>query len=178
MSYGAVILNKVKSVYVGHLYHLVHNDELQNGMVCHVGDLVEGEIDLRHVEVPNAETINEKPLVLIRDSEVNYDESSRANAALNKYKIDAGKPARAYELNRDDEFSVTTNMLNGTAEVGKYVVAEAGSLKLKVVDAPTTEVFVGKIDRLETKGTISFVGAPGQVGNINEYAVIRVIKNS
>ena len=180
MSYGVAILNKVKSVKVGHIYSLVHNAELQNGMVCHVGDLVEGEKEIRKVVVPTAETVKADPLVLIAHSEVNYDESSKVNSNLENFKIEANEPFRAYELGRDDIVSISTDVVDGTAEKGKYLVADATKTTLKVADTLLgTEAFAAKIEDVYKLGTTTFVGTiPGAFGNVLDMVKLRIIKNA
>lgn len=181
MAYSVVRLDNVKAVYTGHIFSIKAPEELQNGFVGHLGDFVNGEREVRTLEKPTTASIDQKGLVLIAHSPINYDESTMASASEQNYKIEAGEVVRAYELHEHDIFSVTKegiDLIGADATVGNYVVAQDGSFKLKEVATLTgTEAFVGKIIAQEAVGTTTVVGANGAVGRVLEYVVIEVIKN-
>jgi len=181
MAYSVVRLDNVKAVYTGHIFSVKAPEELQNGFVGHLGGFVNGEREVRTLEKPTTASIDQKGLVLIAHSPINYDESTMASASEQNYKIEAGEVVRAYELHEHDIFSVTKegiDLIGANATVGNYVVAQDGSFKLKEVATPVgTEAFVGKIIAQEAVGTTTVVGANGAIGHVLEYVVIEVIKN-
>lgn len=176
MAKSIVRLDRIKSVYNGHIESVVHNAELQNGFVVQIGGLSGGNRDLRTAVQPTA---GAGALALIAAPEIVQSEYVKTDNALENFSIPAGKATRAYFLERGDIFSVTVDgltLLATDAVVGNYVVAQAG-LKLKEVAAVTTELFVGKIIQLETLGTTTVVGQAGAIARINKYVVIEVVKN-
>jgi hypothetical protein len=176
MAKSIVRLDRVKSIYNGHIESIVHTAELQNGWVAQVGGLKNGNRDLRTAVTPTA---GAGALVLIAAPEIVKSEYVRTDNALENFTNEAGKAIRAYHLERADIFSVTYDGLTliGTDPVvGNYVVAQAG-FKLKEVAAVTTEAFVGKIIAVETLGTSTVIGQAGTIARINKYVVIEVVKN-
>jgi hypothetical protein len=174
---GVVRLDKVKSVYHGNIFSVVHNAQLDNGSVVNVGALKSGERELYQVAVPTA---GAGALALIAAPEVVVDEQFISNQALENFTTPANKPVRAYELAKGDIFSVSYDMLTalagGVPVKNNLVVAQAG-LKLKEVASVTTEAFVGKIIDLEQIGVSTVVGQAGVVQRITKFAVIEVVKN-
>lgn len=171
-----VRLDRVKSIYNGHIESIVHNAELQNGWVAQVGGLKDGNRDLRTAVQPTA---GAGALVLIAAPEIVKSEYVKTNNALENFTNEAGKAVRAYHLERGDIFSVTVDgltLLGANPVVGNYVVAQAG-FKLKEAASVTTEAFVGKIIEVETLGTSTVVGQNGAIARINKYVVIEVVKN-
>lgn len=176
MAKSIVRLDRVKSVYNGHIESVVHNAELQNGFVTLIGGLSGGNRDLRTAVQPTA---GAGALALIAAPEIVQSEYVKTDNALENFSIPAGKAARAYHLERGDIFSVTydgLSLIGAEAVKNNYVVAQAG-FKLKEVAAVTTEAFVGKIIDLETLGTTTVIGQAGSIARINKYVVIEVVKN-
>lgn len=176
MANSIVRLDRVRSVYDGHIDSVVHNATLQNGFVVKVGDLVAGSRELRTALVPAA---GDGALVLIASPEISYPQYVLTDNALENFSTPAGTPARAYHIESGDIFSVTNDgvsLIGTDAVVGNFVVADAG-LKLKEVAAVTTEKFVGKIIAVETLGTTTVVGQAGAIARINKFVVIEVVKN-
>lgn len=178
--YGSVRLDKVKSVYVGNIHSVVYEDGiLENGMVVEVGDLKDGERELHEVVLPTEGS----PIALIAMSEVNYDESHPNMKSIQSFYIPEGLAARAYELQREDIFSITkevfvplSTMVGGVK--GNFVVADG--LKLKEIaedDLTGDEVFLGEIIGKEKIGTPTLVGSAGVISRVIEFIVIRVRKN-
>ncbi|OAO82588.1 hypothetical protein [Anoxybacillus flavithermus] len=181
MAYSVVRLDNLKAVYTGHIFSVKAPEELQNGFVGHLGGFVSGEREVRTLEKPTTTSIEQKGLVLIAHSPINYDETRMANASEQNYKIAQDEVVRAYELNEHDIFSVTKegiDLIGSDPVVGNYVIAQNKSFKLKEVSTLNgKEAFVGKIVAKETVGTTTVVGANGTVGRVLEYVVIEVIKN-
>ena len=185
MSKGIVILSKIKSVYTGHIYSVQDAaKEIENGMVGHKGDLVTGEREVYEFVQPTTASIAEQALILMANPEVNYEEYKRTDASMLNYALPTGEVGRAYEVDRDDVFEVSNDMVDAIgAEVveGNFVVMQNGSNLLKEVAAPAgTEVFVGKITGKRNIGTLTYAGQAGGaagIGNVIELVEIEVIKN-
>lgn len=178
---AVVRLDKVKSVYSGHIFSVEAPETLQNGFVAHLKGLKAGEREIYELDKPTTASISKKGLVLIANPAINYDESKMSSASEQNYQIKAGEIVRAYELNPHDIFSVSKegiDLIGADPVAGNYVVAQNNSFKLKeVASLAGTEKFVGKIVRKDTIGTTTVAGAAGSVGRIIEYVVIEVIKN-
>jgi len=179
---GIVRLDKVKSCYVGHIYSVQANEELQNGFVGHLGELIDGEREVYSLVKPTTESIKKDTIVLIANPEINYEERTMNDYALENYSIPANEASKAYELNKTDIFSVSDDMVdvidksNG-AKKGNYVVAQDGSFKLKEVESlDGTEVFVAKILPLETIGTTTVIGMPGHIGRMTKFIPVQIKK--
>jgi hypothetical protein len=181
MAKGIVVLSKVSSVYAGHIYSVVSNVELENGMFGHIGDLVSGEREVRNFETPTTATIATKSLAVIATPEINYDESKTINRNLGAFSIPTGTVGQANQLKADDELRVSSNMITPIGSevvVGNYLVAQNASMKLKeVATLAGTEKFVAKIEAKEVLGTTTVVGASGTLGNIVNLVAMRVIQN-
>lgn len=178
---AVVRLDKVKSVYGGHIFSVKATEEMENGMVAHLGNLLPEEREVYGLQKPATATIAQKGLVLIAHSPINYDESKMSSASEQNYSIEAGEVVRAYEIHEKDIFSVTKEGLDLLGEnpvAGNYVVAQNGSFKLKeVATLAGTEAFVGKIVRKDVLGTKTVTGQAGVVFRALEYVVIEVVKN-
>ncbi|MHB9924594.1 hypothetical protein [Clostridium botulinum] len=179
---GIVRLDKVKSCYAGHVYSVQANEELQNGFIGHLGDLMDGEREVHSLVKPTTESIKKDTVVLIANPEISYEGRIMSDYALENYSIPANEASKAYELNRTDIFSVSDVIVdvidkaNG-AKKGNYVVAQNGSFKLKEVETlDGTEVFVAKILPLETMGTTTVVGMPGHTGRLTKFIPVQVVK--
>lgn len=179
---GIVRLDKVRSVYNGHI-ESVKSDEptlkLENGFVGVAGELVEREI--RKLEKPVDESAR---LVLIYNSEINYDESTRTTYALEAFTgLDANNASRGYHLEKGDIYSVSPDMIDAIGAKpakGNYLVAQAGSYKLKEVaslDDLKTYGFVAKVAGIEQFGTPTVVGQAGVIQRIMELVVVDILQN-
>lgn len=153
MAKGMVRLDRVSGAS---LYHLVHTAALENGMVCNVGGLAEGERELFQVVTPATATLGTAQLVLIADPEVSYD----AQKGIEDFDIAAGVAARGYGLAVSNIVTVTDNMISGTTKVGEFVIAANGVLKLAASATAGDGRFVGRVIE---KTTLGFYGEPATV---------------
>lgn len=180
-----VRLDSVKARKTGHLYSLIAGEEVQNGMVGIAGNLQEGEREVRSFDKPVAAKLNSQRAVLVYQPEIIADESSRANANLKNFSIQAGTIFRAYELHVDDIFSVSDNAIDALDAdkgpvVGNYVVMQDGSYVLKEVTGEDIagHAFVGRIEDIGSIGRPSPFGQPGIIaGGVINFVGIRVIAN-
>lgn len=178
---GIVRLDKVRSVYNGHIDSVVNQTtDLENGMVGLVGDLVAGERELMTFNAPTGAT--DKGISLIAANEIVYSQFRLTDNALENFYIPAGTAVRAYSIERGDIFSVSfpvmTAIANNTPVKGNYVTLQANSFKLKeVATLAGTEGFTGKIIDTEVWGTTTVLGQAGSIARITNLAVIKVLSN-
>lgn len=177
---SVVRLDNLKSQYQGHIFSVKAPEALQNGQVGIVGDLLDGEREVRQLVKPATANLD-KGLALIANPAIVYDESRSTSALEKNYTIAQDEVVRAYELHEKDIFSVSKDgidLIGAEPVKGNYVVAQNASFKLKEVATVTgTEGFVGKIVRKDTIGTTVVTGQGGTIGGITEYIVIEVVKN-
>lgn len=184
-TYGVVRLDNVNSIYTGHLFSVIGEEEeiIENGMIGTLGDLREtdGEIEREVRSLEKGATANEEPIVLVAHPEVNYDESRTTNNSLEYFHVPVGRPARAYALEQHDVFSVSTKMVDTLAEdavVGNFVAPKDGARILEEVADKPTGAFIGKIVRKDKLGTATVVGSAGVIERPIDLIVIEVQKNS
>lgn len=188
--YGVVRADNLRARHRGPLYSVLGEtgEDLENGMIGVIGDPVESkdweekayiERELRNLDPIKG---NEDPIVLVYSDEIRYEEFSREDSSKEYFFIPAGIPAKAYKLLAGDIFSVSKLVtLDDSSTVGKpknYVEPKAGERFLAETADKPEGAFVGKILRNDTIGTITRVGAAGQVGRPIELTVIEVLKNS
>lgn len=177
--HGVVRLDDVRAVYNGKIYSVAYDaDILENGMIGVVGDLVEGEREIRKFVKPSGTT---EPVAIVAHSEINYNEDRISNNALENFFIPAGQPARAYNLERADIVSVSKDMvtpLETSIEIGAKVTTAADSMLMTEVASPTgDEAFLGKVIDKEKIGTATVVGQAGAISRVVEFIVVEVEKN-
>lgn len=182
MANSVVRLDKLKSVYGGHIYSVEAPEALQNGFVAALKGLKAGEREVYEIEKAGTD----KPVVLVAHSPIIYDNARMGANSEQNYEIESGEVVRAYELQPRDIFSVTKeglNLIGADAVVGNYVVGNGTDFKLTEVAEldtvnPGSETFVGKIVRIDTIGTTTATGQAGSVGRVLNYVVIEVQKNA
>lgn len=177
--YGIVRTDRVKATKNGHIHSVVYEEGiLQNGFLGVLGGFKDGERELREIKKA---TDTSAPAVLVAHPELRYEQYKMTDNALNKFFVEAGEPARAYELVREDIFSVSIDMIKAIDEKpvkGNVVVLEAGSFKGLEATNFTNEAFVAQIEDIEQTGTMRVVGEAGSIGRTNEMVVLRVIRNA
>lgn len=130
--------------------------EIDNGNVLKVGNLLEGEREVRKATTPAANTAL-KEIILVATPEVMYDEHKKA---LHEFYNEAGAILRGYFLHEHDYFSLTADALTIAAgaevAVGWAVELMAGT-KMKVVATATNgSTQVGKIAAIEQSGRYTY----------------------
>lgn len=129
------------------LVSLKADKEIENGSVVVVGDLVEGEREVRTIADMTA-TSEVKDLALIASVEI---VKSKSHNTLGEFVNEEGSIARGYRLVSKDIFSVTKEAFAtpDSAKVGAYVIAKAGR-KMDVADAEAEgTTTIGKIIAVE-----------------------------
>lgn len=145
------------------------SEELENGFVAVLGDVEEGNRDIRELTKPTAEA----NLVLVANDVHIYDTSTRGSATPDKYFMEAEEAVRVYGLHKTMKFGVTKEGIDGTPVVGEYLVAGAG---WKLVPSATVPAagFAAKIIREDAVGgalSINTTQTP------TTYVVVEVVQN-
>lgn len=130
------------------LYSLVHTAALENGMVCNLGALAEGERELFEVATPATATLGTAQVILVASPEVSYD----AQKGIEDFEVAAGSAARGIGLVAGNIVTITDNMITGTTKVGEFVVAANGALKLAAAATAGEGRFTAVVIEKDTLG--------------------------
>ena len=115
--------SRLKATTTGHIYDLEMIEDTDNGTIIAVGAHVEGQ-----VFKAKTYAVGDKPYLVLTPPLAYNGKKAWSDE---KYFYNArGEIARAYELHKDDIFTVSADAFTGSPEVGKYVdstytVAEA-----------------------------------------------------
>lgn len=182
MAKSKVRLDKLKSVYNDSSIHSVRSTNvLENGFVGHIGDIEAGNRDINALVTPSATTADQ-PIVLVANPALVYDNNRLGSGLESNYEMPAGEAVRAYEVTKNDVFSVSREglvLLGAAAVEDNYVVTGTGNklVEISATDfAALTEkpAFVGKIAREDAVGGALAI-------NVSQtpttYVVIQVISN-
>lgn len=159
-NYGVVRLDNMSGTTDGTLLRSVRfydNDKeaaIKNGRVVLIGDLLDGQREVRKATAPAA-TSPLNHIGLVAAPELMYDERKRN---LTEFINEAGENVRVYIPHVRDIFSVTAEALDAAAAIakGNLVELQAGT-KLKVVATATDKsTQVGKIVDIETVGSLTY----------------------
>lgn len=143
--------------------------KLQNGFVGKLGDIEEGNRDIRAL----AKTATGDSIVLVANPAMNKDNAHLGGNLESNYEMDAEEAVRAYGVKPTFVFSVTKEAIDGAATVGEFVVAGEGN---KLVPSATADGtgFIGKVVRKDAVGGIHSVNFDNEA---TEYIVIDTIQN-
>lgn len=159
-NYGVVRLDNMSGTTDGTLLRSVRfydNDKeaaIENGRVVLIGDLLDGQREVRKATAPAA-TAPLTHIGLVAAPELMYDERKHN---LTEFINEAGENVRVYIPHVRDIFSVTAEALDAAAAIakGNLVELQAGT-KLKVVATATDKsTQVGKIVDIETVGSLTY----------------------
>lgn len=153
----------------GDIYSVRATVALENGFVGKLGEVEEGNPDVRKLEAAAAGD----SLVLIANPAIIYDNARLGSNKEEMYEMEAGEAVRAYKPHATYLYSVTKEAINGTAVVGEYLIAGAG-YKLVPSATPAAEGFSAKVvrkDAIGGKASFNVTQAP------QEYIVLDVISN-
>ncbi|MFJ7982440.1 hypothetical protein ACIQ1D_19440 [Lysinibacillus xylanilyticus] len=172
---STVRLDKVKSVYTGHLFSTRATQELENGFVVALGNIEAGNRDMHEMAVPKA---GDK-LYLVANPAIIYDNKARLGSDQERfYFIEKGEQVRLYDVAEKDVFSVSKLGIDKLpltdAELeGKFLVAGAGT-KLVVADAPAPTGFTAKFVRVDKVGGAMSINLTQEA---TQYVVMEVVSN-
>ena len=159
-NYGVVRLDNMSGTTDGTLLRSVRfydgdkEAAIENGRVFLIGDLLDGQREVRKATAPAA-TSPLNHIGLVAAPELMYDERKRN---LTEFIDEAGENVRVYIPHVRDIFSVTAEALDAAAAIakGNLVELQAGT-KLKVVATATDKsTQVGKIVDIETVGSLTY----------------------
>ena len=115
--------SRLKATIAGHIYDLKMTKDTDNGTIVGIGDHVEGQVfKAKTYAAGDTPYLVLTPPLAYNGKKAWSDEKYFYNAQ--------GEIARAYELHKDDIFTVSADAFTGSPAVGKYVdstytVAEA-----------------------------------------------------
>lgn len=142
--------SKIKATNTGHIYDLVFNADVDNGVLAKVGEYTGNGFQERNATVAGAKD----KVVLIASVPLIYDQhTTEVQAEYNFYNT-KGSVTRGYELVEDDVFAVSdyafTTKVGEDLAVGNYVVCDGTGKYKEVAKASgstlaTTNGFVGQI---------------------------------
>ena len=125
--------SRLKATVAGHIYDLEMINDTDNGTIVALGAHVEGQ-----VYKAKAYAAGDKPYLVLTPP-LAYN--GRKAWSDEKYFYNAkGEIARAYELNVDDIFTISSDAFTGTVAVGKYV-----DNTYAIKDSKPASGFVGEI---------------------------------
>ena len=146
-----VELTKIKSDKVGHIFSVRAENELQNGNCVKLG-----KVEVENPEIYKAEKAKEGDLVaLVAHPWIVKDANTRGQDQEYYFSIDAGTPARAYELGLEDFFAVTAESLADGTDVETltanetFLVPDGNKWKVAATNPEKGTVlqFIRKYDR-------------------------------
>lgn len=142
---------------------------LENGFVGKLGDIENGNPDIRKLEKPAAGD----SLVLIANPAIVYDNARLGAGTEDQYNMEAGEAVRAYKPHATYVYAVSAEGINGDAVIDEYLVAGDGYKLVPSATLPETG-FAAKVVRKETiGGKLSF----NVKQNPTELYVLDVIQN-
>ncbi len=125
--------SRLKATTTGHIYDLEMIEDTDNGTIIAVGAHVEGQVfKAKTYAAGDTPYLILTPPLAYNGKKAWSDEKYFYNAK--------GEIARAYELHKDDIFTVSADAFTGSPEVGKYVDAT-----YTVKESAPATGFVGEI---------------------------------
>lgn len=171
---GVIHTSKVKACKVGHIYSVTKNAAVNNGEIGYVGELKAGETEIREFLQPTAELIKNGELVVIATPELMYDVSRKADGALGNFINEADSAMVAIPLAKGDEIEISENIIDGSVQVGHYLIAQTTSHRLKVsATIPEGTKFAAKINYTKVSGVAAYTGA--KAGNVYNLVHVTVV---
>ena len=125
--------SRLKATTTGHIYDLEMIEDTDNGTIIAVGAHVEGQVfKAKTYAVGDTPYLVLTPPLAYNGKKAWSDEKYFYNAS--------GEIARAYELHKDDIYTVSADAFTGSPEVGKYIDAT-----YTVKESAPATGFVGEI---------------------------------
>ena len=157
------------------LAHVHISQNLDNGAICTLGDLMPGELMAREA-VDVTGTTKREDIVMLKAPEIVADESSKDYTALKYFYNQAGEIVRGYYLKDLDKIHVSEEAIEHSAalEVGQYIVPSTG-FKMKASSSPDNAI--GKIVAKNTENVKTFYDATTQnfIGNSYDMFYIELL---
>lgn len=129
-----VNLDKIAALQNGNIESVVHTVDMDNGSLINLGGIADpSNPELKQVVVPSTATLGSEEVLLVHSPEVQGN-MYLPGTELKDFYNPANKPARALHLTVGDIFTITSDGVDGTPAVGKYIIPQNGSLKPIVAD--------------------------------------------
>ena len=125
--------SRLKATTAGHIYDLEMIADTDNGKIVAIGAHTEGQ-----VFKAKAYAAGDKPYLVLTPALAYNGRKGQSDEAY--FYNATGEIARAYELNVDDIYTLSSNAFDGTPAVGKFVDAT-----YKITASAGTTGFVGEI---------------------------------
>ena len=186
-NYAVVETSKLAAVRGGgHIYSLIHDDDVENGCVGYVGALaedVEGQ-ETYEFGVFDEDTLGKHKVILVATPEWSYEDCHRDRQALYNFINEAGVVFRGFDLIVNDVYAVSAPAINAgeieEIKANQYLITEAGSMKLKLVatEAETADsAFVAKIEGKAVRNYGWEAKNGNYYGRKSVVYFVRVLKN-
>ena len=157
------------------LAHVHIAQDLDNGAICTLGDLMPGELMAREA-VDVTGTTKREDIVILKAPEVVADESSKDYSALKYFYNQAGEIVRGYYLKDLDKIHVSEEAIEHSdpLAVGQYIVPSTG-FKMKASSSPDNAI--GKIVAKNTENVKTYYDATTQnfIGNSYDMFYIELL---
>ena len=142
--------SKIKATNTGHIFDLVFEANVDNGVLAKAGEYTGNGYQERKATLAGAKD----EVVLIASVPLIYDQHNTEVQAEYNFYNEKGSITRGYELVKDDVFAVSdyafTTKVSDDVEVGNYVICDGTGKYKEVAKASgstltTTNGFVGQI---------------------------------
>lgn len=157
------------------LAHVHISQNLDNGAICTLGDLMPGELMAREA-VDVTGTTKREDIVILKAPEIVADESSKDFSALKYFYNQAGEIVRGYYLKDLDKIHVSEEAIEHSTPlaVGQYIVPSTG-FKMKASDSATNAI--GKIVAKNTENIKTYYDATAKdfIGNSYDMFYIELL---
>lgn len=153
----------------GDVFSVRVKDEVENGFVGRLGDVEDGNRDIRVLEKPVAGD----SLVLIGNPAMIYDNARLGSGAEDQYFMEAGEAVTAYGLRETLKFGVSKEGIDGTAVEGEYLVSGDGYKLVPSATIPDTG-FAAKVIREDAVGGALSLNVTQKP---TVYVVVDVVQN-
>ena len=157
------------------LPHVHIAQDLDNGAICTLGDLMPGELMAREA-VDVTGTTKREDIVMLKAPEIVADESSKEYTALKYFYNQAGEIVRGYYLKDLDKIHVSEEAIEHSTPlaVGQYIVPSTG-FKMKASSSPDNAI--GKIVAKNTENVKTFYDATTQnfIGNSYDMFYVELL---
>ena len=157
------------------LAHVHISQNLDNGAICTLGNLMTGELMAREA-VDVTGTTKREDIVMLKAPEIVADESSKDYTALKYFYNQAGEIVRGYYLKDLDKIHVSEEAIEHSdpLAVGQYIVPSTG-FKMKASASATNAI--GKIVAKNTENVKTFYDATTQnfIGNSYDMFYVELL---
>ena len=157
------------------LPHVHIAQDLDNGAICTLGNLMPGELMAREA-VDVTGTTKREDIVILKAPEIVADESSKDYSALKYFYNQAGEIVRGYYLKDLDKIHVSEEAIEHSdpLAVGQYIVPSTG---FKMKASSSADNAIGKIVAKNTENVKTFYDATTQnfIGNSYDMFYIELL---